>query len=124
MPIVMALCIGLMTAAAVYLFLSRQAIRIVLGFVLLGNAVNLAILVVGRLTPGTPPLIAPTEMVLKASAANSLPQALILTAIVIGFGLLAFVLALACRLHAMGGSLDAASMPQDDSDAVIPGDER
>ncbi len=99
---------GLLIAGGIYLLLSRALIRMLLGLVLLGNGVNLVILVAGRLGRITPP-IAQGDAPL-ADAANPLPQALILTAIVIGFAMFAFLLVLAYRAYQ---SLDA-----DDTDRM------
>lgn len=97
--------IGLYFVVAVYLLLSRAMIRMLLGLALLGNAVNLLILVAGRLTRETPPIVPQGfEQPVAAAVANPLPQALILTAIVIGFGMFTFLLVLAYRAYQ---SLDA-----------------
>jgi multicomponent Na+:H+ antiporter subunit C len=104
METVIALLVGLFFAAAVYLMLSRALIRILLGIVLLGNAVNLLIFVAGRLTRAVPPIIPPGATVPVAAVANPLPQALILTAIVIGFAMFVFFIVLAFRTYQ---SLDA-----------------
>src|SRR5690606_37708324 len=106
METLLALAIGVVVATSVYLFLSRDLPRMLLGFVLLGNGVNLAILLAGRIGPMTPALITDGET-LAAHAANPLPQALILTAIVIGFGLTAFALMLALQAWRRFGTLDA-----------------
>ncbi len=110
MEVVLALLVGLLVAASVYLMLARNLLRFVFGLVLLSNAANLVIFTAGRLTPATPPLVpegmkAPPEVV-----ANALPQALVLTAIVIGFGLLAFALALLFRGYQALGTLDSDAM--------------
>lgn len=106
METVLALLVGVLVGASVYLMLARNILRFVFGLVLLGNAANLTIFAAGRLTRAEPPLVpeglaAPPELV-----ANALPQALILTAIVIGFGLLAFALALVFRSYQVTGTLD------------------
>lgn len=85
--------IGAMTASGVYLLLRARTFPVVLGLTLLSYAVNLFIFVMGRLTVGAPPRIA--EGV--ARYADPLPQALVLTAIVIGFAMTAYVVALALR---------------------------
>ena len=105
----LALLVGLFLIGAIYLLLSRALIRVVLGVVLLGNAVNLLIFVAGRLTRATPPIV-PKGLSVPAGIANPLPQALILTAIVIGFAMFAFLLVLAWRAYA---TLDA-----DDTDRM------
>lgn len=110
METIMAFAVGGMVAGAVYLFLSRQILRVLFGVILLSNAVNVSILLVGRLTVGQPPLIAAGQDALGQGLSNPLPQALILTAIVIGFGLLSFALALAYRAYQELGTLDSSLM--------------
>ncbi|WP_421760607.1 Na+/H+ antiporter subunit C [Devosia sp.] len=90
---------GLFFTAAIYLLLSRSLIRMLLGLTLLGNAVNLLILVAGRLTRFTPPIALNGAEAPLADAANPLPQALILTAIVIGFAMFSFLLVLGYRAY-------------------------
>lgn len=89
---------GILFAAAVYLLLSRSLIRMLLGLTLLGNAVNLLIFIGGRLTRAIPPIVVEGEVPLPGSA-NPLPQALVLTAIVIGFAMFVFLLVLAYRAY-------------------------
>jgi multicomponent Na+:H+ antiporter subunit C len=96
---VLAALVGLFVAAAIYLILSRALIRVLLGIVLLGNAINLLIFVAGRLTHAVPPIIPKGAKLPALGAANPLPQALILTAIVIGFAMFAFLIVLALRAH-------------------------
>ncbi|MFY1651081.1 sodium:proton antiporter [Solwaraspora sp. WMMB762] len=86
-----ALVIGLFTAAGVYLILHRGLIRVVIGFVLLGHAVNILLLASGGLWRRQPPF----GDVDPATTADPLPQAFALTAIVITFGITIFLLALA-----------------------------
>lgn len=90
---------GLLIAAGVYMLLSRSLIRMLLGLTLLGNGVNLVILVAGRLGRIVPPISGDGASAPLAEAANPLPQALILTAIVIGFAMFAFLLVLAYRAY-------------------------
>ena len=105
-----AVVIGLVVACAVYLMLARNVLRFIFGLVLISNAANLVIFLGGRLTEGTPPLIPYGETVLAPGAANALPQALVLTAIVIGFGLFAFALILMFRVYSTLGTLDSDEM--------------
>ena len=86
-------------AVSIYLLLSRHVIRMLLGVALLGNAVNLLIFTAGRLTREVPPIIGINDSVPQAATANPLPQALILTAIVISFSFFAFLLVLAYRAY-------------------------
>ena len=99
---------GLFFAAAIYLMLSRHIIRILIGVALLGNAVNLLLFVAGRVTREIPPVI--TGEVLSESAANPLPQALILTAIVISFSFFAFLMVLGYRAWQALGTDDTTGM--------------
>lgn len=90
--------IGVMAGAAAWLLMSRNVLRMVLGLLLLGNAANLTIFVAGRLSSSLPPLIAADQTTIAVSA-NPLPQALILTAIVISFSLVAFTVVLLHKAH-------------------------
>lgn len=99
MEALFALVVGIFFAAALYLMMSKHIIRILLGVVLLGNAVNMLIFTSGRLTPSIPPIIPGAETVLPSGTANPLPQALILTAIVISFSFFCFLLVLTWRAY-------------------------
>lgn len=105
--------VGVLAAVGIFLLLERHVLRVLFGLVLLSNAVNLGIFVAGRLTPGSPPLIRLGEAQPPLGAANSLPQALILTAIVIGFGLLVFALILAYKANLESGTPDVDNMAAD-----------
>ena len=93
-----ALC-GVFFTAGIYLLLSRSLIRMLLGLVVFGNGANLLILVAGRLSRVVPPIAPGDAHVPLPGAANPLPQALILTAIVIGFAMFTFLLVLAYRAY-------------------------
>lgn len=95
----LAVLVGVFFSVAVYLLLSKHTIRIMLGVVVLGNAANLSIFTAGRLTREVPPVIPPDLYVPDIATANPLPQALVLTAIVISFSLFAFLLVLAWRAY-------------------------
>lgn len=106
----LSLTVGALFAGAVYLMLDRNLLRFLFGLTLISNAANLLIFAAGRLTPGVPPLVpegadGPPEVV-----ANALPQALVLTAIVIGFGLFAFALVLTLRAYTRLGTLQTDEM--------------
>ncbi|MEL7215306.1 MAG: Na+/H+ antiporter subunit C [Pseudomonadota bacterium] len=110
METIVSILIGAIFAGAVYLMLSGNLFRFLLGLILISNAANLTIFAAGRLTQGQPALVpegadAPLEMV-----ANALPQALVLTAIVIGFGLYAFALVLTFRAYKSLGTLEVDDM--------------
>jgi multicomponent Na+:H+ antiporter subunit C len=102
-----AIVVGVLFATAVYLMLSRNVQRVAIGFILLSNAVNLMVLSASGIPVGAvPPLLGlPTA---EGSVADPLPQAFILTAIVIGLGTAAFLLAMAARTHRETGSDELA----------------
>lgn len=92
----MVVLIGVLFATGTYLLLHRTLTRIVLGIAMLGNGVNVLIVSTGS-RPGEPPIVG------REGTTDSVPQALVLTAIVIGFAVVAFVLALAWRNWTISG---------------------
>ncbi|MEM9319380.1 MAG: Na+/H+ antiporter subunit C [Pseudomonadota bacterium] len=110
MEALLAITIGALVAAAVYLMLSGHMLRFIFGLVLISNAANLTIFTAGRMTEGAPPLIAPGANAPPEGVANALPQALVLTAIVIGFGLFAFAVTLVWRAWGTLGTIEADEM--------------
>lgn len=107
MEVLWSFVVGVFVSVGIYLLLERHLLRILFGLILLSSAVNLAIFVAGRLTPGLPPLIDSNAELPPDGFANPLPHALILTAIVIGFGLLVFTLLLFYRAYSETGTADA-----------------
>jgi multicomponent Na+:H+ antiporter subunit C len=97
METLLALVIGGLYAAGLYLVMRRSLLRLVLGLALLGHAANLLIFVMGGLTRGQAPIVETGELAPRLPFADPVPQALILTAIVIGFGVQAFALVLIRR---------------------------
>jgi len=91
------LLVAALFACGVYSMLHRSLTRIIVGVVLIGNGVNLLIVVAGS-RPGRPPIVGALD-----GATDAIPQALVLTAIVIGFAVQAFLLALAWRSWALDG---------------------
>lgn len=110
METVFAALVGILFAAAIYLMLSKHSVRMLLGIALLGNAVNLLLFTSGRLTREVPPIIAAGLDTLPNNTANPLPQALILTAIVISFSFFAFLLVLTYRAFQELGTDDTDEM--------------
>lgn len=110
MTILVFVAISTVVAAAVYLSLSRDVFRVIVGLTMLGAAVNLIVFAVGRFSTLVPPLLVSTEDTAAAAGANPLVQALVLTAIVISFALLCFVLVLGARLRRTMGSDDIQKM--------------
>jgi multicomponent Na+:H+ antiporter subunit C len=97
------LLVALMAGVATYLILSRSFVRILFGFVILSNAANLAILAVSGDPSGRD---VPVVLDQRAAMVDPLPQALVLTAIVIGFGMLAYLLFLFYRLFVDHDTVD------------------
>jgi len=108
MESLLAIAIGILTACGIFLMLRPRTFSLVLGLTLLSYAVNLFLFASGRLTMDAPPLIRD-----GASYTDPLPQALVLTAIVIGFGMTAYLVMLALRALAESGddSVDAKEKP-------------
>jgi multicomponent Na+:H+ antiporter subunit C len=95
MEVLMAFVCGFLFMAAIYLILSRSLLRIIIGTGLLSHGAHLLILTMGGLGGEAPPVLADGVK----NYADPLPQALILTAIVISFGVTAFILVLAYRTY-------------------------
>lgn len=112
MQLMLAVFIGFLFAAAVFMLLRRSIFRMIIGLMLLAQAANLLVFASGGLTEGNPPIIPSAETILEPAAANPLPQALVLTAIVIGFGVIAFVIALVYRAAEAVQSHDLDSFNQ------------
>lgn len=102
--------VGVVAAAGLYLACSRDLVAIVVGLALLGSAANLFVFAAGRLGQALPPLIAPGARAPLEAVANPVPQALVLTAIVIGLALACFGIALALALEAVDGQADGDAL--------------
>ncbi len=113
METLLAIIGGALFAAGIYMVLRRNLIKAVIGIILISNAVNVLFFNLGRLTKANPPLIWEGNTLPVSPFANPLPQALVLTAIVIGFGLLAFALVLAYRSYKELGTVDLDDMKMD-----------
>lgn len=110
MELLLALVAGVLYASGLFLMLRRRLAQLIIGLGLLSNGTNVLILSAAGVTPAKPPLMMPG--VSAGQIADPVPQSLILTAIVIGFGVLAFALVLAHRVHQSASS--------DDIDAIGP----
>ena len=108
MELLLAVVSGVLYASGLYLMLRRRLAQLIIGLSLLSNGSNILILSAAGVTRGKPPLI--SEGIPLDQFADPVPQSLILTAIVIGFGVLAFSLVLAHRVH--------QSTASDDIDAI------
>jgi multicomponent Na+:H+ antiporter subunit C len=97
MVLVLALLVGVLYGSGVYMMLRRSLVKLTIGLALMSQATSLLILTVAGVTRLAPPLIAVSDSSLATSSADPLPQALILTAIVISFGVQVFALVLIRR---------------------------
>ncbi len=108
MELLLSSAIGMLTASGVYLILRRRGFAMVLGMTLLSYAINLFLVATGRLVVDAPPILRD-----GASYTDPLPQALVLTAIVIGFGMTAVTVMMALGAYISGGD-DRIDMPAAD----------
>jgi multicomponent Na+:H+ antiporter subunit C len=106
MELLLAITIGILYASGIYMILRRSLVKLILGLILLGNGANILIFLLGRITKGRPPIIDEGSKILTEIYADPVPQALILTAIVISFGLQAFAIVLVKRVYKVVGTDD------------------
>lgn len=120
MELLLAITIGLLYASGIYMMLRRSLVKLIIGLILLGNGVNLLIFLLGRITKGSSPIIPTDAKVFLEAYADPVPQALILTAIVISFGLQSFAIILIKRVYKVTGTddLDELSYNEDDDDTL------
>ncbi len=110
MLLMMAVVVGGLYTVAIYLMLRRNIVKLIFGLMILGYASNLLIFTVGGLVRAKAPLVSEGAMAPPPDVADPVPQALVLTAIVIGFALTAFAAVLVKRVVQVTGT--------DDSDAL------
>lgn len=118
MGLLLALITGILYSASIYMMLRRSLAKLIIGLVLLGHASNMAIFTLGRLSKGNPPFIAEGSTEVTGAYADPVPQALILTAIVIGFGIQAFAIVLIKRVYQETGSDDLDDLQTADNTLV------
>jgi len=110
MEFLMATGVGALTAVGLYLILLRRTFPVVIGLSFLSYAVNVFLFTMGRLAINRPPIVSDAAV----GYADPLPQALVLTAIVITFGMTALIAVLSLRVFLEAGSDDAMiSVPSD-----------
>ncbi len=115
MTVVLAVVIGVLYAAGLYMVMRRSMVKLVFGLALLAHAANLLIFTVGGLTRGGTPIVPGGAQAPIPPFPDPVPEALVLTAIVIGFGVQAFVLVLIKRAHGETGTDDLDSLRSTDS---------
>ncbi len=104
MELVMALAIGTLTGSGIWLLLRARSFDVILGLTFLAYAVNVLIFAMGRLVVGKPPILRDGVAPTLANHVDPLPQALVLTAIVIGFAMTAVLLVVAMRSRGDNGN--------------------
>lgn len=114
MELLLALVSGTLYATGIYLMLRRRLAQLIVGLSMIANGSNLLIFTAAGVTPYRAPLVAEGETLTPETVADPVPQSLVLTAIVIGFGVLAFSLVLAHRVHRLTGT--------DDIDTITTGE--
>jgi len=115
MELIIAIFIGLLYACGVYLVLRRSIIKVILGIFVLSNATNLIIFLAGGVTRSGKAFIPEgSETIDPKVISDPLPQALILTAVVISLGIAAYILALKFRYFEVTGTHDLDQMKNSD----------
>ena len=102
--LLLAIGLGVLTASGIWLLLRARVFDVIVGLTLLSYAVNVFIFLTGRVRIGSPPIISDRLAPTLAAYADPLPQALVLTAIVISFAMTALILVIALRAYADTGS--------------------
>ncbi len=113
MEFILIILIGVLYTAGLYMIMRRSFVKVIIGLIFLGHAANLLIFTVGRITQGSPAFIN-ADGSIPSPVADPLPQALILTAIVIGFGVQAFAIVLFKRAYQTVGTDDLDEMKKTD----------
>ncbi len=116
MELILVLLVGILYSAGIYLMLRRSMVKLLIGLLFLGNGANILIFLTGGLTKGKPPIIDASEKNFTDIYADPVPQALILTAIVISFALTAFAIILLKKVYETTGSDDLDSLNIQDLD--------
>ncbi len=116
MELLLIILIGILYGSGIYMLLRRSMVKLLIGVMLLGNGANILIFLLGRITKGKPPVIEEASKVFTDIYADPIPQALILTAIVISFGLQAFAIVLLKRVYVLVNSddLDDLNTPEEE----------
>ncbi|MBX3386367.1 MAG: Na+/H+ antiporter subunit C [Phycisphaeraceae bacterium] len=115
LQLLLAILVGGLFAAGIYLILRRSIVKLIIGLALISHGANLLIFASGRVVRASAPLVAEGQTSLRPPHADPLPQALILTAIVISFGVLAFMMVLVSRAYRALGTDDTDELRETDS---------
>jgi len=110
MELLLAIAVGFLYATGIYMILRRSFVKLIIGLALIGHGANLLIFASGGLVRGNPPLIPENADRLREGFSDPLPPALILTAIVISFAIVAFTIVLVKRTYQEVGTDDLDAM--------------
>lgn len=113
MEIVLAIVVGILYTTGVYLMLRRSILKFIIGLIFMSNATNLLVFLSAGLVPGSPVFIDGKKVNTEVMA-DPLPQALVLTAIVIGLGIVVFTLALKYKFFELTGTDDLDQLKKTD----------
>jgi len=116
MELLLVILVGVLYSSGIYLMFRRSMVKLLLGLLLLGNGANILIFLMGGLTKGKAPIIDENHTEFLDVYADPVPQALILTAIVISFALTAFAIVLLNKVYSITGSDDLDSLNIQDLD--------
>ncbi|HBH49827.1 MAG TPA: cation:proton antiporter [Bacteroidales bacterium] len=114
MEIVLAILVGVLYAAGVFMLLRRSILKFIIGIIFMSNATNLLVFLSAGIIPGSPAFVDGVVENTK-SISDPLPQALVLTAIVIGLGIIVFTLALKYKYFYLTGTDDLDQLQQTDN---------
>lgn len=114
MEIFIAILVGVLYAAGVYMLLRRSIVKFIIGIIFMSNATNLLVFLSAGLVQGSPVFVN-KDTVDTSHLADPTPQALVLTAIVIGLGMVVFILALKYKYFEITGTDDLDQLKQTDS---------
>lgn len=113
MEVVLAIVTGVLYTVSVYLMLRRSILKFIIGLIFMSNATNLLVFLSAGIVPGNPGFVKPDGEAAQAMA-DPLPQALVLTAIVIGLGIVVFTLALKYKFFELTGTDDLDQLKKTD----------
>lgn len=114
MEIILAILVGVLCTVGVYMLLRRSILKFIIGIIFISNAVNLLVFLSSGVVRGNPSFVNGAVENTR-SIADPLPQALVLTAIVIGLGIVVFTLALKYKFYNLTGTDDLDQLKQTDS---------
>jgi len=114
MEALIAILVGFLYAAGVYMVLRRSIVKFIIGIILLSNATNLLVFLSAGITPGNPVFLS-DQIANKQAFADPLPQALVLTAVVIGLGIVVFTIALKYKFFEVTGTDDLDQLKHTDN---------